>query len=145
MTTKCTYCKRKLKDKWSYCPSCGTQTNKRVSMFNLLKRQMDILRNLMLDDNYESRRVQSPQNAITIRINSRGFGQPNVRVLPKPVPVGQEPYQERRQSERKITGKIIEPKVNVKRLAKEMIITIPLPGVKSELELLLAIRVILRF
>jgi len=94
---------------------------------------MDILRNLLMrDDDYQPR-IQTSRNTIAIQIDSRGFGEPTIQVFPKPVAAGEEPYQERRiQTERKLTGKIIEPKVDVKRLAKEMIITIPLPDVKSE-------------
>lgn len=120
-----------MKDRWNYCPQCGTNVNKRVSISSLLSRQMDIMRNLMTRDDYEVQRIRPVRNALTIRIDSRGFGQPHVQVFPKPIAAQQkEPYQERR-TERKLTGEIIEPKVNVKRLAREMIMTIPLPGVKS--------------
>jgi len=131
MANKCTYCGYKLDKKWNYCPHCGKQVDKRVTMFSLLKRQMDIIRNLMLGDEYRPN-VQRSRNAITIRIDSRGFGEPHIHVLSKPFRTEQnEPYQTRKQR-RRLVGKIIEPEVNVKRLAKEMIITIPLPGVKSE-------------
>lgn len=132
MVDKCNYCMSKIDRKWNYCPKCGTQTDRRVSMFDILKNQMNVLRNIMTrDEEYESK-VQRT-NGLTIRINSMGFGQPNVQVFQKPIPVGQEePYKERRQPERKLTGQIIEPEAKIKRLAKEMIVTLPLPDVKSE-------------
>ena len=132
MNIRCNYCRGKLDKKWNFCPRCGSQINKRITMFDILRRQMDVLRNLMLrGDEYEPR-IQQPRNAITIRIDSRGSREPQVRVFPKPIPAAQEePYQGRR-PERRLTGKIIEPKTHIKRLAKEILITIPLPGVKSD-------------
>ena len=57
---KCTYCKRKMKDNWSYCPTCGTQANKQVTMFNLLKRQMDIAENFSLEDFTKHMQAKDP-------------------------------------------------------------------------------------
>ena len=74
-----------MKDRWNYCPQCGTHVNKRVSMFSLLSRQMDIMRNLMTRDDYEVQRIRPVRNALTIRIDSRGSGQPHIQVFPKPV------------------------------------------------------------
>ena len=129
---KCTYCRHKLKDKWDYCPHCGTQVNKQISMFGLLKKQMDIMRNLMLNDNFYDQRNERPRTGLTIRIDSRRVNQPRMQVFARPVPAREkEPYQGRVQNQRTLPANIIEPKVHVKRLAKEMIITIPIPGVKS--------------
>ena len=93
---------------------------------------MDILRNLMFRDNVYEGKIQRPRTGITIRIDSRGFREPQVRIFPKPVAISQQPYQKKKSAERKLPRKIIEPKVRVKRLAKEMIITILLPDVNSE-------------
>ncbi|PIV68360.1 MAG: hypothetical protein COW21_04320 [Candidatus Aenigmarchaeota archaeon CG15_BIG_FIL_POST_REV_8_21_14_020_37_27] len=132
MNDRCNYCRLKVDRKWNFCPKCGVKTDRRVTMFDILKNQMNVLRNLMANDNeYESRTYRS--NGVTIRINSSSFGEPNVHVLQRPVPVNQgQPYKEKRQEERKLTGRIIEPKVNVRRLDKEIVITVPLPDVKSE-------------
>lgn len=135
MNIKCTYCRRKLDNGWNFCPNCGTEISKRIGMFDILKKQMDILRNVLTKEDYESQRTQTVRNAITIRINSGGFGNPHIQIIPKPVAVSSEPYRERKQLERKLPEKVIEPEVQVKRLAKEMIFTIPLPDVKSETDI----------
>jgi len=129
---KCTYCRSKMKDKWNYCPTCGTQVNKQVSMFGLLKKQMDIMRNLVgRTDEYEPR-IQEPRNAITIQINSSGMREPRVQVFLKPIPSREgQHYVDKKSVQRKMPGIVVEPEIKVKRLAREMLFTIPLPNIKS--------------
>lgn len=127
---KCNLCSRKLRDKWNYCPRCGAEVNKKINMFNLLRRQMDILRNLMVDSNMEQN-VQSPRNAITIRIDSNGFRNPRVNLYPQPKQK-KDINDAKRTEPKKLTGKVIEPDVKVKRLSNEIMFKIPLPDVKSE-------------
>jgi HSP20 family molecular chaperone IbpA len=109
-------------------------------MFDILKKQMDVLRNILIKDDYEPQREQPIRNAITIRINSGNFGEPQIQITPKPIAVArEEPYRTRRLIERKLPEKVVEPEVNVKRLAKEMIFTIPLPDVKMESDIILTL------
>ena len=129
---KCTYCKRKMKDKWDYCPTCGTQVDKQISMFNLLKRQMDIMKNLVGRVDEDEPRMQEPRNAITIQINSSGMREPRVQVFPKPIsPREDQNYVNKKSIQRKMPGTVVEPEMKVKRLAREMLFTIPLPDIKS--------------
>jgi len=123
-----------MKDNWSYCPTCGTQANKQVTMFNLLKRQMDIMKNLVgRTDEYEPEaRIQQPRNAITIQINSSGMREPRVQIFPKPIPSREDqPYADKVSIQKKMPEIVLEPEVKVKRLAREMLFTIPLPNIKS--------------
>ena len=130
---KCNHCKRNMKDSWNYCPNCGAYVDKPLTMGNILRKQMDILRVLMSGvDSGEEMAPPRPMGGITIRIDSRGMNQPNIQVFPKPVAAGHpNDYQMKKPPERKLPDNIIEPEVKVKRLAKEMTFTIPLPDVKS--------------
>jgi len=125
---RCQLCNRKLSKRWNYCPRCGAEVSKKINMFNLLRRQMDILRNLMLEDDFDHK-IQSPRNAITIRIDSGGFRNPRIQQYPQPK---SDKEDDRTFNPRKLKGKIVEPKVSVKRLSDAMTYRIPLPDVKSE-------------
>jgi len=101
-------------------------------MLNLLRRQINIMRNLVgrLDE-YEPR-IQESRNAITIQINSAGMRGPRVQVFSKPTPSREDhPYNNRKRVQRKMPSIVVEPEVKVKRLAREMLFTIPLPDIKS--------------
>ncbi len=121
-----------MKEGWSYCPSCGTQTNKQISIFGVLKRQIDIVRNLTgRIDEYDPK--MGERNAITIQINGNGMREPRVQIFPKPISlVEKKSYINKKSTQRKIPKIIVEPEVKVKRLANEMIFSIPLPDIKSE-------------
>ncbi|MEM5792865.1 MAG: zinc ribbon domain-containing protein [Candidatus Aenigmatarchaeota archaeon] len=125
---RCDYCRSKLNKKWNFCPICGNEIEKPITITTLLKRQMDILRNLMRDDigKESSRRISG---GITIKINSTGFHEPRVQVIQPPNI--SEPYNMKK-PEKKFKGEIIEPEVNIKRMSNEMIIEIDMPDVKSE-------------
>jgi HSP20 family molecular chaperone IbpA len=129
---RCNYCKKKMKDNWNYCPKCGSKVNKPITMTTILRKQMDILKNLMrgIDEDYEERH---PRNAITIRIDSRGLSQPRIQVSSTSKKSrNPQNYKIKNPPSRKLPSNIIEPQAEIKRLAKEIVITIPLPGVKSE-------------
>ncbi len=128
--SRCQLCNRKLNKRWNYCPRCGAEVNKKINVFNLLRRQMDILRGLMFNDEFQEGGNQKPKSGITIRIDSRGSHQPHVRVFPGNPK--SKPKKPKRPKLRKFSGNIIEPKVEKKRLADQLVFTIPLPNVKSE-------------
>jgi len=121
-----------MKDTWSYCPTCGTQINKKITMLGILKKQMDVMRNLTgRIDEYEPR-IQQPRNAITIQINGNGIREPRIHVFPQPKQsIESQPHVDKKLS-RKMPKNVVEPEVKVKRLGREIIFDIPLPNVNSE-------------
>jgi len=84
---RCEFCRSKISKNWNYCPICGNELEKPVTIANLLRRQMDILRNLMKND-ISSERSRKISGGITIKINSSGFHEPRIHVIQEP------PYQE---------------------------------------------------
>jgi len=126
---KCKFCGRGVNSKWNYCPICGAEIEKPLDMMNLIKRQMDILRNLTKGDDFHPQKNKIIKTGVTIKINSSSFGEPEVKILPIRNPPEQK-YNKK--PIRKISGEIIEPETKIKRFPNEIIIDIQLPDIKSE-------------
>lgn len=132
MVLECPYCKRKVSKLWNFCPLCGTEIRKKVTMGDLLKRQMDILRNILSKENGYQQRPPVRVHGITISINNSDLEDSRIDVIQGPITIEEEPYKNRAKPSRKLPDRVYEPSVDIKRLATEMLVTVKIPDVKSE-------------
>jgi len=111
--------------KWNFCPICGRKVERQTMAFKIINKQFEQIGKFMGLGEFQSRIQELPSGGVSITIRSGG---------PKTVQKSSHTYspETRQIKQRKLPKVTIEPKSNVKRLSKEIVINVKLPGIDSE-------------
>lgn len=120
---KCSYCKEEVERRWNFCPTCGHSLQR--SFMDTVNKQLDQIRKMFISHSYETG-LEEPAPDITISIR-RGFREPRI-VTPEIIEKNTQPYERRCV----LPKSVLEPEMKVKRLPNEIIVSVNLPGVRSE-------------
>ncbi len=119
----CESCNAELDKKWNYCPYCGFMVKENITLFDYLNQQIKHLTKRMEDEAINFEDLGLPKNitiSIHTNLNKNNFGIDRIRKV------------EKTKEPKKMPDNTIEPEANVKNYNGLIIVTLNLPGVKSE-------------
>lgn len=126
---KCLYCNAKIEEKWNYCSECGHGIERHNRFVNLIHRHLDQIKRRFSAPTID-REERGTRGGITISITT-GFGQPQVS-MDSDEPEKKDSYNQKRLFERRQPKETIEPEVIMNKTVGTIIVSTPLPGVKTE-------------